>query len=70
MMTKAVCPPSTASVVSPLSRRRYPECDAWREYALRRLRATADHVVVAGDPPRAPLDVLRTPPPRASPSPA
>ena len=102
-LTKAGCPPSIAPVVSPLSRRRYPECDAWREHALRRiereerpalvlaagsahhrvfdgskrlgdeaglrtlangwrpvlrrLRATADHVVVAADPPRAPLDV-------------
>jgi peptidoglycan/LPS O-acetylase OafA/YrhL len=36
-LTKAGCPPSTASVVSPLSRRRYPECAAWREHALRRI---------------------------------
>jgi peptidoglycan/LPS O-acetylase OafA/YrhL len=36
-LTKAGCPPSAASVVSPLSRRRYPECDAWRAYALRRI---------------------------------
>ena len=36
-LTKAGCPPSAAPVVSPLSRRRYPECDAWREYALRRI---------------------------------
>ena len=102
-LTKAGCPPSAASVVSPLSRRRYPECDAWRAYALRRierderpalvlaagsahhqvledgrrlkgeaatqaladgwrpvlrrLRGSADHVVVTSDPPRSPLDV-------------
>ncbi len=102
-LTKAGCPPSAVSVVSPLSRRRYPECDAWREHALRRiereerpalvlaagsahhqvldggerlgdeagmralaegwrpvlrrLRATAGHVVVTTDPPRVPLDV-------------
>jgi hypothetical protein len=102
-LTKAGCPPSAVSVVSPLSRRRYPECDTWREHALRRiereerpalvlaagsahhevldggkrlggeaaaraladgwrpvlrrLSATADHVVVTSDPPRAPLDV-------------
>jgi hypothetical protein len=36
-LTKAGCPPSLVSVVSPLSRRRYPECDAWREHALRRI---------------------------------
>ena len=36
-LTKAGCPPAAVSVVSPLSRRRYPECDAWREYALRRI---------------------------------
>jgi peptidoglycan/LPS O-acetylase OafA/YrhL len=36
-LTKAGCPPSAAAVVSPLSRRRYPECDAWRERALRRI---------------------------------
>ena len=36
-LTKAGCPPPAVSVVSPLSRRRYPECDAWREHALRRI---------------------------------
>ena len=36
-LTKAGCPPAAVSVVSPLSRRRYPECDAWREHALRRI---------------------------------
>ena len=36
-LTKAGCPPSAVAVVSPLSRRRYPECAAWREHALRRI---------------------------------
>ena len=58
-LTKAGCPPSAASVVSPLSRRRYPECDAWRESALRRIErderpalvlaaGSAAHHVLAG----------------------
>ena len=37
VLVKAGCPPSTVAVVSPLSRRRYPECDAWRAHALRRI---------------------------------
>jgi len=58
-LTKAGCPPAAASVVSPLSRRRYPECDAWRESALRRIEreerpalvlaaGSAAHRVLAG----------------------
>ena len=56
-LTKAGCPPSTASVVSPLSRRRYPECDAWRESALAPDRARGAARARAGGrlrrPPRA-----------------
>jgi len=37
VLTKAGCPPSAVPVVSPLSRRRYPECDTWRERTLRRI---------------------------------
>jgi peptidoglycan/LPS O-acetylase OafA/YrhL len=37
VLAKAGCPPPAVPVVSPLSRRRYPECDAWREHALRRI---------------------------------
>jgi len=40
ILTKAGCPPSVVKVVSPLSRRAYPQCDDWREYALRRIERT------------------------------
>jgi peptidoglycan/LPS O-acetylase OafA/YrhL len=46
-LTKAGCPPSLVAVVSPLSRRRYPECDAWREHALRRIRDERPGLVLA-----------------------
>ena len=48
-LTKAGCPPAAVHVVSPLSRREYPQCDAWREYALRRIeRSERPAIVVAG----------------------
>jgi peptidoglycan/LPS O-acetylase OafA/YrhL len=46
-LTKAGCPPNIVAVVSPLSRRRYPECDAWRGYALRRIREERPALVLA-----------------------
>jgi peptidoglycan/LPS O-acetylase OafA/YrhL len=46
-LTKAGCPPNLVPVVSPLSRRRYPECDAWRAYALRRIRDERPELVLA-----------------------
>ena len=47
VLTKAGCPPSDVSVVSPLSRRRYPECDVWRAYALRRIEREGPVLVLA-----------------------
>jgi peptidoglycan/LPS O-acetylase OafA/YrhL len=47
VLTKAGCPPSNVSVVSPLSRRRYPECDVWRAYALRRIEREGPVLVLA-----------------------
>ena len=46
-LTKAGCPPSLVPVVSPLSRRRYPECEAWRAHALRRIRDLHPALVLA-----------------------
>ena len=58
-LTKAGCPPIAVRVVSPLSRRDYPQCQSWREYALRRIAnaerpslviasGSAHHQVIAG----------------------
>jgi hypothetical protein len=48
-IAKAGCPPSAVSVVYAPSMREYPECDAWREDALRRIEAERPALVlVAG----------------------
>ena len=56
-LTKAGCPPSAASVVSPLSRRDYPECEAWRAHAPapHRARGRPAIVVAAGSAHHDPL---------------
>ena len=36
-LTKAACPPAAVRVRSTILGRAYPECDAWREHALRRI---------------------------------
>ena len=36
-LTKAACPPAAVRVHSTILGRAYPECDAWREHALRRI---------------------------------
>ena len=48
-LAKAGCPPAAVSVVYAPSMREYPECDAWREDALRRVESERPAlVVVAG----------------------
>ena len=39
-LTKGGCPPPRVRVIYTLSRREYTQCDAWREYALRRIERT------------------------------
>jgi peptidoglycan/LPS O-acetylase OafA/YrhL len=39
-LTKGGCPPPRVRVIYTLSRRDYTQCDAWREYALRRIERT------------------------------
>jgi hypothetical protein len=39
-LTKAGCPPAQVRVIFTISDRKYTECDAWREYALRRIERT------------------------------
>ncbi|MEA2311223.1 MAG: hypothetical protein QOE28_1191 [Solirubrobacteraceae bacterium] len=59
VLTKSSCPPPAVRVVYTLSGRDYTQCDAWREYALRRIErverpvlvvvaASAHYTVVAG----------------------
>jgi peptidoglycan/LPS O-acetylase OafA/YrhL len=48
VLTKSGCPPPAVRVVYTLSGRSYAECDAWREYALRRIeRVERPALVVA-----------------------
>jgi hypothetical protein len=48
VLTKAGCPPPRVRVVFAVSGRSYAECDAWREYALRRIeRSERPALVVA-----------------------
>ncbi|MDP9387904.1 MAG: acyltransferase, partial [Actinomycetota bacterium] len=47
-LTKAVCPPVALPVWSPVLRRPFRECDAWRSAVLERLRAERPALVVFG----------------------
>ena len=46
-LTKAGCPPAAVRVVSPLSRREYPQCKRWQAHALGRIEAEHPAIVVA-----------------------
>jgi peptidoglycan/LPS O-acetylase OafA/YrhL len=45
-LTKAGCPPPRVHVIFAPARREYPECDAWREHALRRIERERPALVV------------------------
>ena len=46
-LTKAGCPPAAVRVVSPLTRRDYPQCERWRAHALARIDQERPLIVVA-----------------------
>ena len=46
-LTKAGCPPAAVPVVSPLSRREYPQCKRWHAHALGRIEREHPAIVVA-----------------------
>jgi hypothetical protein len=48
VLTKTTCPPFELSLTSPVLKRDYRECDAWRADALDRIRAERPAVVLLG----------------------
>jgi peptidoglycan/LPS O-acetylase OafA/YrhL len=48
VLVKTTCPPFELSLVSPVLKRRYRECEAWRADALERIRTERPAVVVLG----------------------
>ncbi len=48
VLAKTTCPPFELSLVSPVLKRRYRECEAWRADALERIRTERPAVVVLG----------------------